>query len=215
MFPRQQLVKTMRQIAGLSGESRWPLLPLSSFLSLLLLPPLFFGCDSTSRPAGGGLSSLSSSWTEPLWSTSDSGAAVVALCLKTSCVIPMEGLFVLSFFLFFLTSLQTHYISHQPLGLNTPPHISGGLNMHLHDKCFSHFNQLYLWMWRHVRVYQQRYMRDVKFFCFFLFTIEWFVHINISYVMLNVFPWWLFLGFVWLTLHERQQGLNWTDALCP
>lgn len=44
-----------------------------------------------------------------------------------------------------------------------------------------------------------------------VFTIEWFVHINIFYVMLNVFSWWLFLGlFDWHFSWETTRfELNW------
>lgn len=45
-----------------------------------------------------------------------------------------------------------------------------------------------------------------------VFTIEWFVHINICHVeCVSVVIVFRFVG----PFCERQQGLNWTDALCP
>lgn len=231
MFLTQTDSRTIRWIQDLSS----PLFLFPPFLLFLGCNLTTWLADG-SLPSPNPSSPVSWSQTEPLLITPNTekscGVFAVRLCLKTSHRSTVEGLFP-------HLSLPPDYISHQPPGLSLAS--LGTLNCifiiffspvnqlylwmwrHTHTR----INDMSTHLWKpeqakntcwnlvclalHTPVYVNVCTCSCVTCVMLVFTIEWFVHINNFNVMLNVFPWWLFLGlFDWHSSWETTWfELNW------
>lgn len=202
-----------RQIAGLSDEFRTSLPPLLSFPAFICVGLQFHQLTSRWRPSLTKPQDWASLKQKHQKINQTRSSLQSDSALKLLVVLPWRDFFF---------STNTHLLC--PLfHLTTSPISHLGSNLRRRRlNCYLHANVFFHVISRICECDDTRTHVSVTCVCVcirvvLVFTIEWFVHINIFYVMLNVLPWWLFLGLFWLvdTLHERQQGLNWTDALCP
>lgn len=223
------------QIAGLSGGYRTsPPPPL--FLVFSFLPGLRSQQSTSRWRPSLTQPPLSSIRTGPLLKTPNykEGALFslqLRLCLKTPRGFPVEGFYFHTYL--GVSALPPDYVSHQPPGL-TPRLRWGGSQLRLHEKFFhviscicecddthARICNVCTQVWKprrakasHISLACLIFRKKKKNVCTCLlvtcealvFTIEWFVHINIRCVMLNVFPWWLFLGlFDWPSSWETTR----------